>query len=55
MALKSFFDLKHNSEENNFEKTLKPSSKNCSNLLNLINENNKIFINTNNLLKSINK
>jgi hypothetical protein len=55
MALKSFFDLKNNTKKSNFEKTLKPSTKNCSNLLDLVNENNKIFVNTNILLKSINK
>ena len=53
MKLKSFFDLKHNSEENLFEKSIKSKTENCSNLLELVNETNKIFLGANSLLKSI--
>lgn len=53
MVLKSFFDCKRKAEENNYEKTIISANKNCDNLLNLVNKNNKIFLDTNSLLKSI--
>merc|ERR1712224_398283 len=44
MTLKSFFDSKRRAEENNYEKTMTSANKNCDNLLKLVNENNKIFL-----------